>query len=109
MWLVRWESQDDPRVVSVQTTFSSEALARRHGYRSTPAEALAAERDYCLALAQDYVRRAEAVERLIGEPPERMALLDGLTGEARVEAAHNAAIDCGRPSCSWCRPEKGEA
>jgi hypothetical protein len=43
------------------------------------------------------------------EPPERMALLDGLTGEARVEAAHNAAIDCGRPSCSWCRPEKGAA
>jgi hypothetical protein len=45
----------------------------------------------------------------VGEPPERMALLDGLTGDARVDAAHNAAIDCERPSCSWCRPEKGEA
>jgi hypothetical protein len=28
---------------------------------------------------------------------------------AAIDAAHNAAIDCERPSCSWCRPEKGAA
>lgn len=38
------------------------------------------------------------------EPPERLAILDGLTGWARVEAAHNAALHCEDPACSWCNP-----
>jgi NTP pyrophosphatase (non-canonical NTP hydrolase) len=40
---------------------------------------------------------------------EAVRAVAAAAGVDPVQAAHNAAIDCQRPSCSWCRPEKGEA
>jgi NTP pyrophosphatase (non-canonical NTP hydrolase) len=38
---------------------------------------------------------------------EAVRAVAAAAGVDPVQAAHNAAIDCERPSCSWCRPEKG--